>query len=604
MKRCQSPIAGRALALAASIVSVTTLMSCGGGSTGSDLNSGTNKTFLSVAASDVDGDTLHYQWRVTAGTIDNKDSSTTVWTMPDGHGLHFAYVAISDGKGGWTEQQYSVSSDFLNTSAPVIPPMAHAAPAVADFDGSMSRLRFSSSDATLFTPPGGGAAQSRIVYLPGVQVQVVAQATGTVAFAGRTNLAGELALPKLPSGISYDVNCSTQPNAPLVKCGFVSGASSASIHLASPVLQGARNLRLFGHVALADGGVCGHENPFLGVLTAASVQLRQADGTAIGSAVTVNRFGDYQIDASVPVKGALKAEITCEGYDKTLDVPASSNPAGYVATAPVELSHVVANNRPVVSKMVANGADGNVRGRMIVPIDNSVADSLPGANHFLVYKGTDTRLGACQYYRSLGAVQDCDAQGNMIAPISFDDWKALNGFGGSTDVAVTYVNQRDLNLVRQMVVTRSSSGTIAYYVCNGPGPEGLSQAEVDLVIDNNQRGLNRIACVAMEYSPTTGANGGQPFTKFLPSARPARCCSRSISTPAARNTCRVRAWPAMAAPPITASSRSRLVPRAFWARAFCPSIPTTTCSRARRAWAKRRRPSRSISSTSWSAPPR
>ncbi|MEO8923965.1 MAG: hypothetical protein ABI330_14275 [Caldimonas sp.] len=503
------------LALAAGVIAAGSLMSCGGGSTGSDQNSGTNKTFLSVDASDTDGDSLHYQWRVTAGTIDNKDSPQTVWTMPDGPGLHFAYVAISDGKGGWTEQQYSASSDLLDTTAATPAPVDYAAPAVADIDGSMSRLRFSSSDVTMFTPPGGGTGQSRIVYLPSVQVQLVAQATGAVAFAGQTDLAGELDLPKLPAGIGYNVLCSTQADAPMTLCGAVTGASTASVHGLSPALGGARNLRLFGHVMLADGGVCGHENPFFGILTSAMVQLRQADGTAIGNAVPVNRYGDYEIDASVPVNAALKAEIVCEGNDETLAVPASTNPAGYVGSAPIELSHVIANSRPVVVKMVGNGADGNVRGTMVVPIDNSASTALPGADHFLIYKGADTKLGACQYYTALGAAQGCDAQGNMISPISFDDWKTKTGFGTSADVSAIYVNQRDLNLVRNMVATKSSSGSISFYVCNSPGPAGLAQAEVDLDIDNNVRGLNRIACVAMEYSTTTGVNGGLPFTKFL-----------------------------------------------------------------------------------------
>src|SRR5678816_2620566 len=90
------------------------VVSCGG-STGTSQDSGTNKTYLSVAASDADGDALHYQWRVTGGTIENRDSPQTVWTMPDGPGLHFAYVTVSDGRGGYIEQQYAVSSDFLET---------------------------------------------------------------------------------------------------------------------------------------------------------------------------------------------------------------------------------------------------------------------------------------------------------------------------------------------------------------------------------------------------------------------------------------------------------------------------------------------------------
>ena len=259
MDRCGLPI-GRLLALVATVASTAGMVSCGGGggSVGNAQSAGLDKTFLSVSATDADGDALHYQWRVTSGTIDNKDSSKAVWTMPDGPGLHFAYVAISDGKGGWTEEQYSVSSDSLGTTAAVPAPVTRASPAVADVDGSMNRLRFSSSDATLFTPPAGGTAQARIVYLPGVQVQVVAQATGAVVFSGSTNLAGEVDLPKLPAGSSYNVMCSTQPDAPLAACGSLFSGSLAAVRTAQPALAAARNLRLFGHVALADGGVCGH----------------------------------------------------------------------------------------------------------------------------------------------------------------------------------------------------------------------------------------------------------------------------------------------------------------------------------------------------------
>jgi len=495
-------------------LSAAALVSCGGGSTGSDQASGPEQTYLSVQASDPDGDTLHYRWRVTAGTIVDVDSRQTVWRLPDGPGLHFAYVAVSDGKGGWTEQQYGVSSDFLATPAPATAPITRAAPAVADVDGSMNRLRVSSADSTLFAAAAGATPQARIVYLPGVQIQVVATATGAVAFAGRTDLAGEVDLPKLPAGSSYQIMCSTQDGTPLALCGSMTVSSLAAVRLVSPPLASARNLRLFGHVALADGGVCGHENPYLGVLTAATVQLEQSDGAPIGSPATVNRYGDYELDAAVPVNASLQAQIACEGYSATVPVPASSDPAGYVSGTPVELSYVIANSRPAIVKVVANGPDGNVRGDVVVPIDDSPSAAIPGADHFLVYKGADTKLSACQYYVSLGAAQSCDAQGNMVAPISFNDWLTKNGFGGPGDVSALYVNQRDLNLVRHMVATRSPSGSIAFSVCNSPGPKGLSQAEIDRVIDDNASGFNRVACVTMEYSSVPGVNGGQPFTQF------------------------------------------------------------------------------------------
>ncbi|HEX2543015.1 MAG TPA: hypothetical protein VHM00_18280 [Caldimonas sp.] len=510
-----STITGALRTLAAAAAGAAALAACGGGSTGSERNSGINKTYLSVEASDAEGDALHYQWRVTSGSIENRDSSETVWTLPEGPGLHFAYVTISDGKGGWTEQQYAVASDPIAELTPPRAPVSHVAPPVVDIDGTQSRLRISAANATLFAPPQGGTALPRTVYLPDVQVQVVVQATGSVVFAGRTDARGELDLPKLQAGTVYDVRCSTGEDAPLVTCDTFTQNTEAGVRIVVPANGSSRNLRLHGHIALADGSVCGNENAFFNIHTAATVQLLQADGAALGSPVRVNRFGDYAIDAAVPVRAALKLKVQCEGSSTTLDVPASPDPAGYIASRPIELSHALANSRPRLVKMVANGADGNVRGRMIELEEGAASNAFLGGDHFLTFKGRDTKLSSCMYYRALGAVRDCDGQGNMIEPISFDDWKLKNGFGTPQVVTADYINQRDLNLVRRMVATRSSSGGIAFYVCNHPGPDGKSQKEIDDVIETGLKGERRVACVAMEYTPTTGANNGQPFTKFF-----------------------------------------------------------------------------------------
>ena len=516
MKRGSATIAERALTLAICGCVAAALVSCGGGSTGTDRDSGVNKTYLSVEVADADGDALQYRWRVTAGSIDNRNAKETVWTMPDGPGLHFAYVSVSDGKGGWVEQQYAVSSDTLDTAAPVLAPVSRTAPAVVAVDGAQMRLRLSSPDATRFQPAGAGAPQSRIVYLADVEVQVVVAATGSVVFAGVTDLHGEADLPKLQSGTTYQVRCATQAGAPLVACGAPFIASGeASVRPVVPTLGADRNLRLFGHVALADGAVCGIDDAFFSLQTAASVQLRLADGTAIGAPVRVNRFGDYALDAAVPARASLTLDVTCEGYAATLAVPASPDPAGYVSGTPIEVSHAIANSRPVIVKMVANGADGNVRGRMIVPGAGTGSDAFPGPDHFLTYKGRDSKLSACYYYVALGAAKDCDAQGNMVEPISLDDWKRLNGFGTAADVAANYINKRDLNLLRRMVATRAAGGGIAFYVCNSPGPDGTTQKEIDDVVDDGIGDLKRVACVAMEWTTTPGANGGLPFTKFF-----------------------------------------------------------------------------------------
>ena len=511
-----------------SLITAVVVTACGGGSsgggagsTGSVANSGPNKTSLRVEASDADGDVLLYQWRVTAGSVENRNSPETVWTMPDGPGLHFAYVAISDGKGGYIEQQYSVSTDALGTTAPARLPVSYSAPAIDDFSGTPVRLRFTSPDATTFATPGGGKAL-RTVYLPDVQVQVLSGSE--VVFSGTSDLSGEVSLPKLKAGQSYDFKCATTQGVVLNSCvsGFKLPADPVVTAVpVKPVLSVDRNLRLYGHVALADGGVCGTQNEFQGVQSAATVQLLQADGASLGPAVRVNRFGDYAVDAAVAARASVKLRVQCESYTTTLDVPAPASVAtGYVSSAPVELSHQIPNSRPRVVKMVANGQDGNVRGQMVeLELPDAQSRGLPGPDYFLTYKGKDTRLSACMYYRSLGAAGDCDAQGNMVAPISFDDWKRRLQFkpyaGSNTEITANFINKVDLNLVRRMVATITAPDSIAFYVCNHPGPKGSTQTEVDQVIETGMRDEKRVACVAMEWSTSPGVNGGVPFTKFL-----------------------------------------------------------------------------------------
>ncbi|MEO6712913.1 MAG: hypothetical protein ABIM89_05730 [Mycobacteriales bacterium] len=494
--------------------SVALLLSCGGGSTGTDKDSGVNKTYLSVDATDADGDTLHYQWRVTGGTVDNRDARETVWTMPDGPGLHFAYVTVSDGKGGWVEQQYAVSSDRLDVKALVPAPIDRAAPSFIGTDGTQVRLRFRAPGQLMFAD-GAGAEAERMVFMPDVQVRLVPTAGGAPVYSGKTDARGEVDLPKLAPDVEYRIECALQVGSAFADCvgeTFTPGPTAKVIYV-SPQQTTARNLRLHGHVALADGTGCGRESEFFSIHTSATVRLTNADGSAASDPVRVNRFGDYAIDASVPVRAALQLEIQCEGYAATVGVRAANSAAGYVDTDPIELSHVVANARPRIVKMVASGADGNVRGRMIEPGSGTGSNTLPGSDHFLTYKGRDTKLSACLYYQGLGANAGCDALGNMQAPITLADWIRKNSFGTPSDVSATYVNKRDLNLVRRMVGTQTAD-RIAFYVCNSPGPDGSTQTEIDDTIATGLGDDNRVACVAMEYSSVPGVNGDRPFTQF------------------------------------------------------------------------------------------
>jgi hypothetical protein len=168
------------------------------------------------------------------------------------------------------------------------------------------------------------------------------------------------------------------------------------------------------------------------------------------------------------------------------------------------------------------------------------SDHTPSVNHFLTAYALglatltqpywnasgplDTRVSACAYYRDLGAVGGCTADGYPTgSQLTFSAWKAYWGFGSpsSNEASATYANLADLNLQRDMHTLsrpgpRPGGGTgtdVASYVCNYPNTE--------VTLSNARLGNNLVACVAFEYNvtnnPATGQpwDNGQPFTKFL-----------------------------------------------------------------------------------------
>lgn len=512
---------GRWLAL---ISAVFIAAGCGGGSGSTAQDSGPDKTTLSVVANDAEGDTLHYQWRVTAGRIDNRDTPTTTWTLPAGPGLHFAYVTVSDNRGGHAQMQYAVSSDALDTTATLAAQAPHAAPAVTD-DGRLGGLlRFQAAGNWSYTGFDSSTSGQRVLYLPDVLAEV-RDATGQTLFSGRSDVYGELALPRLPVPASgaYSIFCTRDPALPSSTwpacTSYTPGSTPVAVQVSS---AGSANLRLYGHVELNDGSACGRQDPYFSLSNTATLRVLHADGTAATPAIRVNRYGDYLLETAVAALGRYRLEVTCENHRQEFDVPPPPG-AGYLAATPVQMPPArLANSAPRITRMVAAGPDGNVRGKMVTALPGSMSDSLPGPDRFLVFKGQDTPQSACAYYRALGMAADCDAQGTMTQPVTMDAWKRQHGLPpydsgvAATDKAsADYINKMDLNLVRRMSASRRSADQIALLVCNHPGPDGQSQAEVDSVIDQALQGQKLVACVGMEWSVTPGANGNRPFTKFV-----------------------------------------------------------------------------------------
>jgi hypothetical protein len=143
----------------------------------------------------------------------------------------------------------------------------------------------------------------------------------------------------------------------------------------------------------------------------------------------------------------------------------------------------------------------------------------------LKFKGEDTSMSACQYYKAIGAVSNCGPAGELIGPsFNFDEWKRRNGLAVNPDVdgngtafdlidqvvnllthgevSALYLNAVDLNLGRAMHGRRDQD-RVAYYVCNY------------MTIEDARLNRGLLACVAMDYSAVSPAvNNGLPFTKF------------------------------------------------------------------------------------------
>jgi hypothetical protein len=399
---------------------------------------------VSVVATEFFGNPLTYHWRATDGHIVDQNSTTTNWTLPDGPGIHFAYVLVSNGKGGYTEGRIAVNTDS-NPTTTVVP-----------------------RDKYTKAPP-----------------------------------------VKDPTAVS------------------------------GPVA---------GTVILDDASVCGTRNPFFGVNVNATVQFADNRGNLLAQAMVLNPYAYGQFAIADNPNGASLV-FTCE--NATLTVPRNlfESPFPFIirGTAQPEVNFMSASLSGVnigifpVPPVVPPG---------ILPSDylagrESVAGresdkSIGPPSRFLAFKGLDSRKGSCEYYKSVGVVEDCDDAGNYQGrTLAFDAWRTPIKIDSPSATSAVFINKTDLNLTRDHHLIWNGGDQLAAYVCNHPGPapdpntdptslfpSSLAiDAAIDAVLDVNAshpRGRNLIACVAMDRMPIKSVTGqpvtgheGETFVRFL-----------------------------------------------------------------------------------------
>jgi hypothetical protein len=378
---------------------------------------------VSVQASDTSGGTLHYKWQSTDGVIQQADSKTTSWTLPPGRGIHFAYVLVSNGKGGYIERRISINTDSFG--------------------------EYFDDDDTAPTP--------------------------------------------LPSG----------PN----QLQLTNNALTSSIT---------------GSVTLLDGTPCGIANEFFGVHVYAQATVLDAGGNPLVPPVQIlaDEFGNFNF---IPVPSAGFIRLTCENAaPRTLAIPSS----GTFSTQFPDSS------RPTVSGMTAT-----LRGRPLPPLiakfeppaTGLPSDVEPLADGFLsastyLSAGVDSRKGACQYYKAIGAIgaaTDCNNNGAFVQPITYRQWKEAVQIGrfaaaGGRTFRAAFVNKVDLNLAR-VHQSISYPDKTAAVVCNHVGTKNFfnpTQFDIDTAVLNAVENRDLVVCVAMDYM-VNPAIQTTPFVRFM-----------------------------------------------------------------------------------------
>jgi hypothetical protein len=492
---------------------------------------GSRTVQVSVNVVDTSGGRLRYRWRATDGVIANVNSPTTTWTLPaSGPGLHFAYVMVSNGMGGYTQRRIAVDTDNL-------PPA-----------GAPTR-----GNATLRPPPGPAqvgdyyrsfvesafvAENHHAVYAPNVLVHLVDPILNTryppvgeiaTDYKGQFVIAG---VPTQQAGgqpVEYQTHCSAPGlGIPDSFCGDTQMLDSATPNYFPSGISanpGTFTPWVGGSLHLSDGSPCGVQDEFFNLHAFATATLLGPGPTypVFAGPVQVNEFGDFGLPY---VTGAAAVRLRCEGA--TPLIAAVNPPSPGFSDYAAGLNTLAGIKAPVITGMTAT-LNGASVGLFLPPPSGFPSDVLTRNDGFLTVKGIDSRRGACRYYKAIGAVRDCDSSGNFEeSALTYDAWQRAVHIGpyvlaGATQHRATFINRADLNLTREHLSVSYGPTNTAAVVCNHLGPPAANpnqllnptQAEIDTAVLNAVANKNLVACVAMDYIAWPGVNNGQPFVRFM-----------------------------------------------------------------------------------------
>ena len=468
---------------------------------------------LNVLATDTSGGTLRYNWKSTDGHINNVNSATTAWTLPEGPGFHFAYVLVSNGLGGYTERRIAINTDTLSSDH-------DSAEQDSEHDGD------SSHSSRYHAPPApaqvGDYWRSRVIldssnaagneiYVPGASV-FMSDGTNRYPPSGfvTTDLKGEYVIPGVLPGTTESVTCLVD--------GVSSDCSPDNVMLSTAtshyVLGGLAisTSPLVGTFTLADGTPCGTLNEFFGVHVTATATLLDSLSHVLAGPAQVNEFGDFFLSNK---SGGAFIQLSCEGATP-VKIPVSGSATSTVL--PGVIPPMVTDISATLHGTPLTAPVAQFQG----PPTALPSDVAPRTDNFLAEKGLDSRLGACKYYEAIGAVKGCGPAGELKDPITYLDWQKAVKIGhfahGAPTFKAAFINKVDLNLARVHESVSYGSDQTAAVVCNHIGAKDFfnpTQTQIDTAVENAVHGKDLVACVAMDYLVSPGVNNDQPFIRFL-----------------------------------------------------------------------------------------
>jgi hypothetical protein len=440
------------------------------------------KVQLTVNASEFFNNPLTYQWRATDGQIVDPKSKTTDWILQNGPGIHFAYVLVSNGKGGYTEGRIAVNTDG-NPTTTVRP-----------------RDQYLEATGRMFNINGQGVFQSPITANP----DRLDDGSGTIT--GQLLLGDASACGKRIPFFGVEATARVQLTDNNGRCVVVGNNNEC---LSETVL----NPYAFGEFTLKDapGGTR---------LRAICEGATQAFANFSRNPKFPDNLNFFIMDRTSQPEVISMTATTQDGKNVGIfpvqpDPPRGTLPSDFFGR---EDHKVIGTPRFLSFK----GLDTRKSGCEYYKVIGAVHDC-DGAGNF---------VGAVLNFRG------------WRKSVRIGEFRETTAFSPNEPKAV-FINKTDLNLTRDhhsIAYGADSQGKeqLAAYVCNHPGaaadpntdPTGLfpAQSDIDTAIDNelnfdsaHPQGRNLVACVAMDRSSDiVDVNGnktrdhvGEPFTRFL-----------------------------------------------------------------------------------------